>query len=396
MKNKLFHKNIHLIVIIALASGLAGCNSVSNHNDPLSHSFYSDMMTLQESSSARVSTSSPTGQNNDYIGLKPGQTIEVANFEGAGCIRHIYFTIDDGNPHYLTDMVMRMYWDGEEEPSVEVPFGDLFGMRYERVRNFQSQMITVNQGSDIWLVTHGFNFYFPMPFSDGARITLTNDGEQAINPIWYHFDYEKMDRIPENLGRFHAQWRRENPTQAIGEPQNTPMNPNANNTGDENYVILEAQGQGNLAGYFLHIDNIRGGWYGEGDDMIFIDGEGWPPSINGTGSEEIFGGGAGPKTEYTGPYTGWLYAGNKNYSGKNSMYRYYVTDPIRFQKSIRVTIEHGHANNYSNDYSSTVFWYQKEPHATFPPLADAVERYPIEGNTPNDIAWSKLNEFRII
>jgi len=390
------YKNNHFIMVIALAGGLAACSSIYAQNDPLSHSIFSDMMILQESSSARFSSSDSTGKNYDAVNLESGQTMEIVNFEGAGCFRHIYFTVLDVTPHYLLDMVIRMYWDGEEEPSVEVPFGDLFGMRYERVRLFQSLMVTVNQGrsNPILFGSHGFNTYFPMPFSDGARITLTNDGEQAIGPIWYHFDYETMDSIPGNFGRFHAQWRRENPTQAIGEPKNTTMNPNVNNTGDENYVILEAEGQGNLAGYFLHIDNIRGKWYGEGDDMIFIDGEGWPPSINGTGSEEIFGGGACPNTEYTGPYTGWLYAGNRDHSGKNSMYRYYVTDPVRFQKSIRVTIEHGHANNYSNDYSSTAFWYQSEPHASFPPLLAAVERYPIVGNSTNDIAWSKLSELK--
>jgi len=391
----MLNKHLYLILVITLA----GCSGISNLNNPLSHSSYSDIMTLQESSSARISTSDLTGQNYDAVNLESGKTLEIANLDGAGCIRHIYFTVGPV-PHYLTDMVLRMYWDGEEEPSVEVPFGDLFGMRYERVRHFQSEMVSVNPGYAMLFGTHGFNFYFPMPFSDGARITLTNDGEQEIGPIWYHFDYETMDNIPDNLGRFHAQWRRENPTQAVSESQSDTVNPKVNMTGDENYVILEAEGHGNLAGYFLHIDNIQGGWYGEGDDMIFIDGEGWPPSINGTGSEEIFGGGACPANEYTGQYAGLLYAGNwdwywnmkDSWSGKNSMYRYYILDPIRFQKSIRVTIEHGHANDNSNDYSSTVFWYQTEPHASFPTLPAAVERYPVDGNSPNDIAWSRFQE----
>ncbi len=260
----------HLVAIVGIIAFLAGCgNSETDH--PMRHSLFSDMMTLQESSSARVSTSNPTGQNRDAVNLEPGQTMEIVNLEGAGCIRHIYFTIGQRHPHYLTDMVLRMYWDGEEEPSVEVPFGDFFGMRFERVRHFQSLMVTVNQGGGLLFGTQGFNSYFPMPYSDGARVTLTNDGEQLIRPIWFHFDYEKLDAIPKNLGRFHAQWRREKLTEAVGEPKNTPHDPdNVNNTGDENYIILEAEGQGNLAGYFLHIDNVKGGWYGEGETTWYL------------------------------------------------------------------------------------------------------------------------------
>ena len=167
---------------------------------------------------------------------------------------------------------------------------------------------------------------------------------------------------------------------------NKTLHDGANIGGEENYVILEAEGHGNIAGFFLHIDNFAGRWYGEGDDMIFIDGEEWPPSIHGTGSEEIFGGGACPSTEYIGPYQGYLYAANKNFAGKVSLYRFYAPDPIRFTKSVRMTIEHGHANNYENDYSSTVFWYQNEPHAAFPALPPAGQRYPRKGDDPHEQA----------
>lgn len=111
--------------------------------------------------------------------------------------------------------------------------------------------------------------------------------------------------------------------------------------------------------------------------MIFIDGEEWPPSIHGTGTEEIFGGGACPNREYAGPYTGFHLISNPDWSGKNGMYRFFVTDPIRFQKSIRVTIEHGHNNDLANDYSSVAYWYQTEPHKTFPPFPPVEERLPL-------------------
>jgi hypothetical protein len=147
--------------------------------------------------------------------------------------------------------------------------------------------------------------------------------------------------------------------------------------GDENYVILEAEGKGNYIGCLLNVDNVAGGWWGEGDDMIFIDGEKWPPSIHGTGTEEIFGGGACPNREYAGLYTGFHRISSPDWSGKNGMYRFFVTDPVRFQKSIRVTIEHGHNNNLANDYSSVAYWYQTEPHRPFPPLLPVEERIPI-------------------
>ena len=154
----------------------------------------------------------------------------------------------------------------------------------------------------------------------------------------------------------------------------------ANLDGAENYVIVEAEGRGHLAGILLNVDNVAGDWYGEGDDMIFIDGEKWPPSMHGTGTEEVFGGGACPDAEYAGPYTGFHLVENrdgKKFFGKNSMYRWYVHDPVRFQRSIKATIEHGHANNFENDYSSVAYWYQQEPHAEFPQLPTPAERIPL-------------------
>jgi hypothetical protein len=381
------YSNITIVIACLLLTAALGCAHVQGRT-ALDHSFFSDMMYLQAGTSARVSSYDRTGHNIDFRFIAPGKTLKLADIPGAGCIRHMYFTIA-GPPHYLRDLVLRMYWDDETSPSVEVPFGDFFGLGHERVRFYRSLLVTVNQGTGI-VGTYGFNCYFPMPFSDGARLTLTNEGAEPVGAVWYHIDYEKLERIEPNVGRFHAQWRRENPTTPVGEKTNVTIHDGVNPDGKENYVILEAQGRGNLVGYFLNVDNIAGGWYGEGDDMIFIDGEEWPPSFHGTGSEEIFGGGACPSSEYAGPYTGFHVVGNPNYAGKVSMYRFFVTDPIRFQRSIRVTIEHGHANNYGNDYSSCAFWYQAEPHAPFPPLPPAAERRPRTGTDPHDVAFQKL------
>jgi len=362
---------------------MAGCVTTGTKEASFTRSIYADMVMMSDARSARVSSWDRSGKNKDYLLIKPGETLELAAIRHAGTIRHIYFTIlgpEADKPYYLQDLVLRMYWDGETTPSVEVPFGELFGQGHGRLNYFQSHMVTVNPGAqsmtDEASLTVGFNTYFPMPFDNGARITLTNDGPNIIDGIWYHIDHETCAPLGSSAGRFHAQYRQERPTHATGPESNANVCPGVgvNLDGAENYVILEAQGRGNAAGYFLNIDNLSSTWYGEGDDMIFIDGETWPPSIHGSGSEEIFGGGACPNRPYAGPYTGYLRVGGDKYHGEITAYRFYVPDPIHFQKSIRMTVEHGHANNFSNDYSSTVFWYQTEPHAAFPPLPSLRER----------------------
>jgi hypothetical protein len=354
---------------------------------------FSEMMTQTDTTTARVSSFDRTGANLDFKGIAPGETLELANLEGTGIVRHLYFSIWGGE-HYLRDLVLRAYWDGQETPCVEVPFGDFFGLGHERPRFYTSLMITVNPGDLGVFGTFGFNSYFPMPYAKGARLTLENQGGEPVPAVWFQIEYEKMEALPPATGRFHATWRRANPTKAVGAVVNKTLHDGINTTGEDNYVLLDAEGHGALAGIFLNIDNAIGNWYGEGDDMIFIDGEGWPPSYHGTGSEEIFGGGACPTDEYAGPYTGFHLIGNLDFSGKVSMYRFYVNDPVRFKKSIRMTIEHGHANNVSNDYSSTAFWYQGDPHKQFPPLPAAAERRPLAGDDEHDVAYRRLFALR--
>lgn len=379
------------LVLIILIAGCSACSPPQTEEQP--GSLFSEMMTLTDTSTARVSSYNRSGGNSDYFPVAPGETIELAGIDGSGIIRHLYFSVW-GADHYLRDLVLRAYWDGSDVPCVEVPFGDFFGLGHERPRFFTSLLVTVNPGDLGVFGTFGFNSYFPMPFAKGARLTLTNEGTDPVVAVWYHVEYEKTASIPDGLGRFHASWHRENPTEAVGRVINTTLHDGINNTGDENYVLLDAIGHGNVAGIFLNIDNTMGNWYGEGDDMIFIDGESWPPSYHGTGSEEIFGGGAVPTDEYAGPYTGFHLIGNLDFSGKVSMYRFYVNDPIRFRKSIRMTLEHGHANNIANDYSSTVFWYQSEPHQAFGALPSAEDRRPRAGDDPHDAAFQKLFALR--
>jgi hypothetical protein len=235
------------------------------------------------------------------------------------------------------------------------------------------------------MLSWGSNLYLPMPFASSARIELTYEAIPGVPAdgisFWYHVELEEYSQpLAADVGRFHAQWRRENLTQPAGEGKpNVTLWEGVNLDGRGNYMALEAEGQGQMVGLHLQVDNVGGGWYGEGDDFIFVDGrpgEQWPPTYHGTGSEEIFGGGACPNHAYTGPYTGFHMVEAPDFQGKNAMYRWYLADPIRFRRSLVWTIEHGHANNYENDYASVAYWYQVEPHAPFPTLPGARSRLP--------------------
>jgi hypothetical protein len=339
---------------------------------------------LRNARTGRVSSWDRTGDNRDFISFRPGETKELLSLDGPGALTHLYMT-PAAPPAFLRTAVLRIFWDDERSPSVEAPLGDFFCAGDCSPRLFTSHYMVVNHGSG----TIAYNAYFPMPFRGRARVTLENCGRERVEMFWYHIEYELYAQpLPADAAYFHAQWRREKPTRVRTEgAEAVPANQvnqtiwsATNRTGAGNYVILEAKGAGHVVGLYLTCHNLAGGWWGEGDDMIFIDGEGWPPSYHGTGTEEIFGGGACPNREYTGPYTGFVAIqeqGGNTWRGQNSMYRWFVHDPIRFQKSIRWTLEHGHANNFENDYSSVAYWYQTEPHHPFPPLPE--DRLPSGG-----------------
>ena len=334
--------------------------------------------------SYRRSSWDRSGRNQDYFILQPGKTVTLLDEPGPGRITHMYWTTINGPCFQFRQLVLRAWWDGETTPSIEAPLGDLFLVPHSLPVPLQSLGAVVNPGM-AGVATWGCNLYLPMPFASSARLELTYEPLPNIPadmlPFWYHIEIEHFSEpLPETNGRLHAQWRRENPTtpKADTTPNDTGWN-GVNIGGADNYVALQAEGCGQMVGLHLQVDNLGGGWYGEGDDMIFVDGrrgEQWPPTYPGTGSEEIFGGGAGPSQPYAGPYTGFHLVQNPDYAGKNAMYRWYLADPIRFERSLTWTIEHGHDNNYANDYTSLAYWYQTEPHAAFPPLPEIAGRLP--------------------
>ncbi|MDQ6693629.1 MAG: DUF2961 domain-containing protein [Chloroflexota bacterium] len=358
---------------------------------------------IKAARSKRSSSYDRSGGNRDFLVVQPGETAVLADVEGAGCIKHMWITTRCYAPMYLRKLVLEMYWDGEENPSVRVPFGDFFGVGHATGKHFVSlplAMISGDKRGPKGPFAPAMVCYFPMPFGSGARITLKNESEMPIENLFFYIDYELYDDPPaDDMGRFHAGWRRENPTEAIKYPSDiekpAPWDlPGLNTTGNENYVILEAEGKGHYVGCVLNIDNFNASnqtftWPGEGDDMIFIDGEPWPPSLHGTGTEDYFNAAWGfPSGEYAAPYHGISLGSDvQEHFGLWSLYRFHIEDPVRFTKSIRVTIEHGHANDQSNDYSSVAYWYQQEPHKPLPALMPVDERLP--RRWPEHGLWDK-------
>lgn len=346
---------------------------------PANISSLGDLVRLRSCKSRRISSYDKTGGNADYWRFEAGEKKVIAEIKGAGIIRHIWMTIGCKAEHYPRKILLRMFWDGEKNPSVEAPIGDFFGMGHGILRNFVSAplMMSPQDGK-------GMNCYFPMPFERRSRIEIENECETEM-VLYFYVDYEQYQTMEKGIARLHAQWRRENPTKGIvprGVEHEKELWAEPNLDGKENYVILEAKGRGHYVGCHLDIDCFERGlndWYGEGDDMIFIDGEGWPPSLHGTGTEDYVSMAYGPSQEYNSPYHGLtLYSGTDDWKwkGKNSVYRYHIQDPVHFKKSIKVTIEHGHANALTNDYSSTAYWYQREPHLPFPRMLPVKQRLP--------------------
>lgn len=345
-----------------------------------------DLPRLRQTRRRRESSWDRTGGNDDRVGIVPGATEVLADISGSGSISHIWMTVanDAGaegphvmEPDYLRRLVLRIYWDGSEHPSVLVPLGDFFGVGHGRTTNFVSAPLQMSPQDG-----QSLNSFFHMPFAAGARVEVVSELQHETVRLYYYIDYEEFDSLEPELGRFHAQWRRQNPTPGIDESglSNAEFQFSGINTsGTGNYVLLEAEGRGHYVGSVLNVHNLRDtrlwNWYGEGDDMIFIDGETFPPRLHGTGTEDYFNTAWCPSETYSSPYHGITLPGGHNWSGQISLYRFHIEDPVAFEQSIRVTLEHGHANRRSDDLSSVAYWYQAEPHLPF-------HLEPTEGRVP--------------
>ena len=291
--------------------------------------------------------------------IKAHATFTLGDIKGPGCIRQIWMT-PTGNWRHS---IVRFYWDNEAEPSIECPVGDFFACGLGKYCQINSLAICVNPGS-------AFNCYWPMPFRKQARITMENlDDKDMV--LYYQVNYELAD-VPRDAAYLHAQFRRESPLKSKGT-----------------YTILDGVvGEGQYVGTYLAWEVHSPGWWGEGEIKFFMDGDQQFPTICGTGTEDYFCGsydfdtiGADGKRHYTPfstPYTGLTQVlppdKHEEPGQRFGLYRWHITDPIRFEKDLRVTIQAlgwqqgGRYLQLEDDIASVAFWYQKEPHKKFPAL----------------------------
>jgi hypothetical protein len=320
---------------------------------------------LRSYKNRRSSSWDRSGGNGDAVPVEPGATAKLLEIEGAGVVTHIWFTINSPDPMHLKNLVLRAWWDGEASPSVEVPIGDFFGLGLGQYFTYQSALLAVAP-------IKALNAYFQMPFSHSARITLTNEGSVRTDSLYFAIDYITFPALPAGVGRFHAQYRQAAPCPSL------PGNPGEKNlNGANNYVFMEAAGKGHFVGVTHSVVQNKDGWFGEGDDMIFIDGD-VLPTINGTGTEDYYNGAwdfGGQSFAYEHNGAPLMVTPEKK-GGRYCLYRWHTESPIAFEKSIRVTIEHGTDNDRSDNFYSTAYWYQTEPHAAFPKLPAAADRVP--------------------
>jgi len=314
--------------------------------------------------------------------IKPGETKLLGEIDGPGVIQHIWITVTDKTSEkdcfVLRDLVLRMYWDGEETPSVESPLGDFFCCGFGTGCTVNSMPVTVNPN-------RGFNCYFPMPFRKRAKITIESQHPNSVPAFFYQIDYCLQDSLPENAGYFHAQWRRQRLTEK-----------------GKDYAILDSvKGRGQYIGTYIALTTLERYWWGEGEVKFYLDGDEEFPTICGTGLEDYFGGawsfasqqnGRTVENTYCTPFMGYPFYSHHDRSVHNNyhddivppmrgFYRWHLPDPIRFEQDIRVTVQqigvsHGGLFERQDDVASIGYWYQQEPHAAFPELPEREYRWP--------------------
>ncbi len=330
----------------------------------------SELWKLGSGRTGRASSWDVSGRNSDFWVLEPGERRVLADITGCGAITHIWMT---QNGHYR-ECVLRITWDDAKAPSVLCPLGDFFCLGHGIVNSFQSSLFTASTSRpNRFDTTCALNCYVQMPFRSRALVELVNESSER-HVQYFHVDYELWGEPPEDMGYFHAEFRRENPFGGWGHeiPVNTPEADVVNKerlAWDNNYVILETAGRGHYLGCNLSVTNFQGTWWGEGDDMIWVDGYHWPPDLHGTGSEDYFNQAYGMQPN------AFLRNGSSIHEGATGGYQtsyvFHLENPVRFRRDVKVTIEAGHGNHLANEVSSVAYWYAERPSAAraVPPVA---------------------------
>jgi hypothetical protein len=319
---------------------------------------WNNLANLGKGRTKRISSYDVTGRNADAWRLKPGETRILADIKGPGMITHIWMT----QLHNYREVLLKFTWDNKNYPSILTPLGDFFCLGHGIVNSFQSMLFSAStRQNNEFNAGCALNCYVPMPFKKNAKIELINESSDKNHVQYFYIDYETYDSEEdlEDLGYFHAEFHRENPFGGWGPNVRQNIVNKEKLAWNNNYEILETKGRGHYIGCNLSITNFRGGWWGEGDDMIWVDGYKWPPDLHGTGSEDYLNQAWGMQKN------AFLHNGSSVYEketdGYQTSYVFHLENPVRFNKEIKVTIEHGHGNNLCNEVSSVAYWYAEKP-----------------------------------
>lgn len=306
----------------------------------------SDLPRLKTFTAHRASSENPfVGSNDDSKRIMPGETLVMADLTGPGIVSHIWLTVADNEYAWPRLVRLRVYYDGKKTPSVDVPLGDFFGVGHGYERQLDSLPIRDTSFG------RARNSYWPMPFRKSCRITATDEGNRPVTMFYYHVDWQKHASLPPDVAYFHAYYRQERPAVA-----------------GKNYEFLSVHGRGHYVGTVLNVIQAAVGWFGEGDDLFYVDGA-KHPQITGTGTEDYFNDAWDLRVAY-GPWTGTPIAEGERVGARLGAYRWHVPDPVPFTKSLWAGIEHA-GWTYNADgsirsgfeerpdfFSSAAFWYQ--------------------------------------
>ncbi|MGB9608456.1 MAG: glycoside hydrolase family 172 protein, partial [bacterium] len=263
----------------------------------------------------RASSSDPNWENGnaDFRYIAPKQTFTLAELKGPGIITHIWFTIWAEDKYFPRSLVLRIYWDDNKDPSVESPLGDFFAVGHGLLTSLNSLPVQISSDG------RAYNCYWLMPFRKSAKITITNDSpDKAVRALYYMIDWLKLKSLPPDVPYFHAQYRQEYPCEM-----------------GKDYLILKTKGKGFYVGTVLSVQMNQPGWFGEGDDRIYIDGE-KVPSLRGTGTEDYFNDAWGFR-QFNQLYHGVSVWEGYDVDDRGTAYRWHIQDPIPFEKSLLVT-----------------------------------------------------------
>jgi len=257
-----------------------------------------------------------SAKGNAFEDLKSGQSKTLLDIEGSGIIQRMWFTVQDRSPEMMRAIRLRIYWDKETKPAVDVPFGDFFGFGLSEVVKFETALFSNPEG-------RSFNCMIPMPFRKGAKVVITNESQNYIGAVFFDIDFIKVEEMEEDAMYFHAFWTRQKTSELRKDFEFLP----------------EIKGQGRFLGVNMGVNADHGygeTWWGEGEVKMYIDNDKELPTINGTGTEDYIGTAWG-MGQFTNLYQGCTVANDS--TKQYAFYRFHIPDVVGFNQNFSASIQ---------------------------------------------------------